>query len=266
MRRILLTAALLAGFAAPAVAQGQGLKLSFHDGLVTVDATSVPVRTILTEWSKIGGTNVIGADRVSGAPLTLKLIDVPEAKALEIILRSVAGYMAAPRSIAAAGPSMYDRILVMATTSAPPPAASARPGGQQPNTAFNGTQRFVPPPRQPQRAEVSEQPEQEEPDENPPSPPVFTFPQPGQQNGFAQPGYAPPQQFNGAPAPGQNVITVNPAITNTPQGITINPATAPGQPTTPGMPIGVSQPGMMVQPPQPVNQPGMIRPPGRQNQ
>ena len=265
MRRILLTTALLAGFAAPALAQ-QGLKISFNDGLVTVDATSVPVRTILTEWSKIGGTKVVGADRVSGAPLTLKLVNVPEAKALEVILRSVAGYMAAPRSIAAAGPSMYDRILVMATTSAPPPAAAnARPQPGQPTTAFNGTQRFVPPQR-PLRVEEMTQPlEQDEPDENPPSPPVFTFPQPGQPNGFAQPGgFQQPQQFNGAAAPGQNVITVNPAMGNTPQGITINPAAQPGQPTAPGMPIGVSQPGMMVQPP--ANQPGMIRPPGKQDQ
>jgi len=264
MRRILLTTALLAGFAAPALAQ-QGLKLSFNDGLVTLDATAVPVRTILTEWSKIGGTKVVGADRVSGAPLTLKLVNVPEAKALEIILRSVAGYMAAPRSVAAAGPSMYDRIMVMATTSAPPPAANTRPQAGPPNGVANGTQRFVPPQR-PMRVEEMTQPlEQDEPDENPPNPPVFTFPQPGQQNGFAQPaGFAPPQQFNGAPSPGQNVITVNPAMGNTPQGITINPAAQPGQPTVPGMPVGVSQPGMMVQPPQPANQPGMIRPPGKQ--
>jgi hypothetical protein len=267
MRRIILTTALLAAFAAPALAQ-QSLKLSFNDGLVTVDATSVPVRQILTEWGKIGGTKVVGADRISGAPLTLKLVDVPEARALEVILRSVAGYMAAPRSIAAAGPSMYDRIMVMATTSAPPPAAANNRQPGQPNTAFNGTQRFVPP-RQPQRVEQieqPEQPEQEEPDENPPSPPVFTFPQPGQPNGFAQPaGYAPPQRFNGAQGPGQNVITVNPAMGNTPQGITINPAATPGQPTVPGMPIGVSQPGMMVLPPQPPNQPG-VRPPGKQDQ
>jgi hypothetical protein len=262
MRRILLTTALVASFAAPAFAQ-QSLKLSFNDGLVTLDATAVPVRQILAEWGRIGGTKVVGADRVSGAPLTLKLVNVPEAKALEVILRSVAGYMAAPRSIAAAGPSRYDRIMVMATTSAPPPTSTNnRPQGGQPNTAFNGTQRFVPP-RQPQRVEQPEQPEQEEPDENPPSPPVFTFPQPGQANGFAQPaGYA--QPFNGAPTPGQNVITVNPAISNTPQGITINPAATPGQPTAPGMPIGVSQPGMMVQPP--ANQPGMIRPPGQRQQ
>jgi hypothetical protein len=265
MSRFLLTislsAALTAGLAAPAMAQ-QPLKLSFHDGLVSIEATNVPVRTILTEWGKVGGTRIVGAERISGAPLTLKLLNVTEAKALETILRSVAGYMAAPRSVAASGPSRYDRILVMATTAAPAPAANNRPPQQQPNPAFNGTQRFVPPrpPQRNERPEPVEQDEQDEPDENPPNPPVFTFPQPGQQNGFAQPG-----QFNTAPTnqPGQSGIIVNPTGA-TP--VTITPSATPGQPTVPGMPVGVSQPGMMVPAPQP--QPGqqtpgtMIRPPG----
>jgi hypothetical protein len=253
MRNTVLTVALLVVMAAPALAQQQ-LKLDFHGGLVSVEATGVPVRTILTEWGKIGGTKIVGAERITGAPLTLKLLNVSEAKALEIILRSVAGYMAAPRSVAAAGPSMYDRILVMATTSAPAQASTARPNPQQPNAAANGPQRFIPPR---QRLEQQEPPEQEEPeerDENPPNPPVFTFPQPGQQNvGFTQPG-----QINSV-GPGQTVIT-NPNG-GAPQGIVINP-TAPGQQMTPGMPTGSSTPGMVVQPPQP----GMIRPPGGQRQ
>jgi hypothetical protein len=243
MRRTLLTVALSVVIAAPAFAQPQPLKLSFENGRVSVDATSVPLRTILSEWGKIGGTKIVGAERISGAPLTVKLVNVTEAQALETILRSVAGYMAAPRSVTTTGPSMYDRILVMATTSTPPPAnAAIRPSPAQPN-AFAGTQRFVPPRQRP------EQPEQDEPaeqDENPPSPPVFTFPQPGQ-NGVPQPA-----TFNGAP----------PSVPQPGQMITINPTqTAPGQPT---VPIGVAQPGMMVPapPPQPPAQPGMIRPPG----
>lgn len=242
MRRSLLTVALSIWVAAPALAQ-QPLKLSFHDGRVTVDATSVPVRTILTEWAKIGGTKVLGAERITGAPVTVKLVNVTEAQALETILRSVAGYMAAPRSGATTGPSMYDRILVMATSSVAPPANASRPSPAQPN-AFAGTQRFVPP-----RQQSPEQDEVEEADENPPSPPVFTFPQPGQpqNNGFPQPG-----AFTGAPnAPGFNA----------PQP---NMASPSGQPL---MPVGVSQPGMMVAPPAGTTppQPGMIRPPGGAN-
>src|SRR5688572_20942493 len=144
-RALLLTVALSVATAWPAAAQA--LKVDFHDaGRVTVDANGVPVRAILTEWGKVGGTKIVGADRISGTPLTVKLVNVTEAQALETILRSVAGYMAAPRN-AGTGPSMYDRILVMATTSAPTPAAANnRPTPQQPN-AFNGTQRFVPPPQ-----------------------------------------------------------------------------------------------------------------------
>lgn len=249
MRTTFLTVALAAVMASPAFAQQ--LKLDFHGGLVTVEATNVPVRTILTEWGKIGGTKIVGAERVTGSPLTVKLVNVTEAKALETILRSVAGYMAAPRSIAAAGPSIYDRILVMATTSAPAPVAN-RPAPQQPNGAFNGTQRFVPPR---QRAEAQEQPEQDEPeeqDENPPNPPVFTFPQPGSQT-FTQPG-----QFNGAP--GQNMITSPNG--NPPSSITINPSTTPVQQAVPGMPAGATTPGMVVQPASP---PG-VRPPGGRQQ
>lgn len=248
MRRTLLTVALSVVIAAPAFAQ-QSLKLSFQDGRVTVEANAVPVRTILNEWAKTGGTKVVGAERISGAPLTVKLVNVPEAQALEIILRSVAGYMAAPRNVAAVttGPSMYDRILVMATSSAPAPAAAARPTPGN-NAAFNGTQRFIPP-RPPQRQEQQEQIEQEEPDENPPNPPVFTFPQNGQaQNGFPQ-----PQPFTNAPVV-QPQITGAPGTYGTP--ITINPAPAPGQ----TMPFGASTPGVIVQPAPPV-QPG-VKPPG----
>src|SRR5436190_9307567 len=229
MRRNLLIAALSVLATVPAFAQ-QPLKLSFQDGRVSIDAASVPVRTILNEWAKQGGTKVVGAEKISGAPLTLKLVNVTEAQALEIILRSVAGYMAAPRSASTTGPSMYDRILVMATTSAPPPTNAARPVPA--NNAFNGTQRFIPP--RPQRQEQPEQAEPDEPDDNPPNPPVFTFPQNGQQqqNGFQQ-----PQPFINAPVV-QPQINGAPGSVYTSPPISINPAPAPGQ----TMPFGASTP------------------------
>jgi hypothetical protein len=241
-RALILSAAFSLATAWPAAAQN--LKVEFHEGRVSVDATAVPVRTILTEWGKVGGTKIVGAEKIAGSPLTVKLIDVTEAQALETILRSVAGYMAAPRNTGE-GLSMYDRILVMATTSAPPPATAARPTPANNNAAFNGTQRFVPP-RQNQQQEPPEQDEQPEQDENPPGPPVFTFPPPGQ-NGFNAPQ-------NGA----QPTTVINPS--------TAGPGIVPA-PEQPQAPVGVSRPGMMVAPPPPPpnqpNQPGMIRrPPG----
>ena len=112
--------------------------------------------------------------RITGAPLTMKLIDVTEAQALETILRSVAGYMAAPRDTGT-GPSRYDRILVMATTHRAATGGTASARDQQPTPRFNGTQRFVPPRQRPAASSPSRT-KTDEPDENPPSPPVFTFP------------------------------------------------------------------------------------------
>lgn len=256
MRLNLLTIAL--SLAVAASAQAQELKLAFNAGHVSIDATSVPVRTILAEWSKLGGTKVVGADRIAGAPLTLKLLDMPEAQALEIILRNVAGYMAAPRVADAGTASMYDRILVLATSSAPASTTATRPGNPTPGPTA-GTQRFIPP-----RAVVQPADEDNEPEDEPerPNQPVFTFPQPGQ-NGFPQPGNFGPQ---GAVMP--SGITTNP-YANGPSSITINPTAPPAAmpgPTGFGV-VGAPTPGMIQQPPAPQPgqpaQPGtMVRPPG----
>jgi len=258
MRHSLL--ALVLSLAVGGSAQAQQLKIAFNGGHVSLDATSVPVRTILAEWSKLGGTKVVGAEKIAGAPLTVKLVDMPESQALEIILRNVAGYMAAPR-VADAGASMYDRILVMATSSAPP-AATARPAPAVPGPAA-GTQRFVPPPR----AVVPSPDEDNEPEEEPERPernqPVFTFPQPGQ-GGFPQPaGFGPqgivmPPGSSNPNANGQAPTTINPSAPMPPYGGTgfgVVGSPTPGviqQPTPP-------QP----QPGQPVPQPAPgVRPPG----
>jgi hypothetical protein len=252
MRRTLLTISLSLALSLLAAwpASAQQVKLSFNDGLVSLDVAAVPVRTILAEWSKLGGTKVIGGERVTGAPLTLKLVNVPESQALEIVLRSVAGYMAAPRSASAAGSSMYDRILVLATSSAPAPAAG-RPAPPQPtNQPNNG--RFVRP--QPAQSDEQDEPE-DDPDPNPPNPPAFTFPPPGQAGGYAQPGML----SNPPPGIGQPTITINPN-TGAPQSITINPSTPSSRP---GTTFGTPTPGMITAPPPQQQQPGTpVRPPG----
>lgn len=119
-----------------------GLKLSIHDGTVTLDAQDVTLRQILTEWARLGKTRIVNLEGVTSGPITLKLDNVPERVALDIILRSMPGYMAAPRAVYTADASIYDRILIMTTTSAV--AVAARPQG--PGPAFQGTQlRTVPP-------------------------------------------------------------------------------------------------------------------------
>ena len=257
MRHTIWAIVLCAVAAVPASAQ---LQLEFKEGRVTIDATSVPPRTILNEWAKLGDTRIIGAERIAGSPLTLKLIDVSEAQALEIILRSVAGYMAAPRGPASKGASMYDRILVMAT-STPPPATSSTPtraGTNAPGQVnMPGTQRFVP-----QRPPVQSNEDEDEDDEdpNPPAQPVFTFPQPGQQPGAIAPGMSVPPANGGAAAPGSSIV-INP--TTPTGGVTTPPGarvpgmiTQPVAPPIPGQPVPPPIPG---QPPYP---PG-VRPPGQ---
>ena len=101
-----------------------GLKLAFADGKVSIDAQDVTVRQILTEWSRLGKTRIVNLERVASGPITMKLENVPENVALDTILRAVPGYMAAPRSAYLENASVYDRILIMATTS----AVAARPG------------------------------------------------------------------------------------------------------------------------------------------
>ena len=129
--RVLTVAAVLLGWALPLRAQ-QPVELQFDAGLVTLSAQNVPVRTILAEWARLGGATIVNGDRVVGPPVTIELNGVPEQQALGIILRSVAGYVLAPRRSGSNSASAFDRILILATSAAPrnpppPPVASSAP-------------------------------------------------------------------------------------------------------------------------------------------
>jgi hypothetical protein len=133
--RAVVFAAAFSCCAALASAQAP-LKLQINGGRVTLHAENVPVRSILAEWARLGGTKIVNGDRVSGAPLTLELEGVPERQALDIILRGVSGYALAARTDGTPGVSMYDRIMILPTSVAPrnpPPAAATQvfggPGG-----------------------------------------------------------------------------------------------------------------------------------------
>lgn len=119
--RCAFLAALACGLSGHAAA-GE-LKLSMQDGRVTLMADNVPLRQILQEWARIGQAKIVNADKLSGPAITLQLVDVSEKEALDILLRSASGYIAAPRPFAVAGAAMYDRVTIMATSR--PPAATA---------------------------------------------------------------------------------------------------------------------------------------------
>ena len=234
-------------------AGAQQLTLDIRDGLVTMSATNVSVRQVLAEWTRVGGTRVVGADRISGAPLTLHFEGLPEAKALDIVLRGAAGYMAAARPVPGAGRSNYDRILVLATSTPPAGGASASAaGGNRPAANRFGVPPAVEPPDSTDLVadvpEVNDQTTQGNPFANAfgqAAAGATPFGQPGGANPFGQAIGQPPQPF--------------------PQGggffQPLQPQAVPGT-TAPsgffGVP-GSATPGMVLQPPQPAQPPG-VRP------
>jgi hypothetical protein len=135
--KTLVFALLLLTWSSPSLAAG--LTLTIQNGLVTLDAQDVTVRQILTEWARVGKTRIINVERISGGPITLKVDAMPERQALDIVLRTIPGYMAIPRTSPVADASLYDSIMIMATTTA---VAAPRP--QQPPAGFPGMQSGIP--------------------------------------------------------------------------------------------------------------------------
>src|SRR5262245_17252568 len=118
MKRWMLPMLVTGMFVAAAPADAQ-VRLTIADGYVTLDAKDATVRQILAEWARVGQTRIVNGERVVGSPVTLQLTHVPEGEALNIVLRSVSGYMAAPRAAAVPNASRFDRILVMPTSTPP---------------------------------------------------------------------------------------------------------------------------------------------------
>jgi hypothetical protein len=132
--------ALVALFSAQPVRAG-ALSLSLKDGRVTILAYNVSVREILNEWARLGGVSITGSDALGGAPISVELKDVPESKALEVLLRSARGYVALSRNQPAATGSMFQSIRILSTSRAPalpPPVMAQAPAPAQP-------QSFAPP-------------------------------------------------------------------------------------------------------------------------
>ncbi len=189
---LILGAALLLLPAAEARAE---VRLTIQDGRVSLVATNATLREILAEWARVGQTKIVNGDRIAGSPMSIELTQVPEDRALDIILRSVSGYIAAPRPVWIANASRYDRIMVMPTSSPPRTTAAAPP-------AFTQSQpQFVPP--APQSNDDSDDGPPGAPMPPPQRGPVFnTFPTPQpvpqiENGGVPQPAATPTP---GAPA------------------------------------------------------------------
>ena len=116
MRLQIVIAGVVVLLGCAASSSAQAVSLQFDNGLVTVNAQNAPVRTILAEWSRLGGTRFLNAERIGGAPVTLELTAVPERQALEILLRNVAGYVVTQRE--GNGVSRLGGVAVLPTSAA----------------------------------------------------------------------------------------------------------------------------------------------------
>ena len=108
---------------------GGGIELTIAEGRVTLIARNAPLGEVLAEWERAGSTRFVGAGGLDAVPVSLHLVDVPEAMALRLLLRPAAGYIAVARAPSAPGTSQYDRVAVLAgraTPSRPRSAAAAR--------------------------------------------------------------------------------------------------------------------------------------------
>jgi hypothetical protein len=124
--------ALAVGLTLPATARAGDVRLTIRDGRVALSAHDASLRQILIEWERVGGTRVFNRDRVSATPVTIELVDVPEAQALAALLRPIAGYVTALRLDPSGGASRYSRIILMPGEAAPwagAGAVAAQPAG-----------------------------------------------------------------------------------------------------------------------------------------
>lgn len=208
--------------ATPSPAGAGELRLSIANGRVTLVAQDVTIKQILDEWSRVGQTTIVGAERLVGTPVTIELTDVAEGRALESLLRSASGYIAKPRA-GTAGASAYDRILIMPASKAPAVSTSPAPFQNRPQPQVvmpnivdddNEPNPIMPP------GAVMGQPPQQFPGlpTQPPTQPGMQQPQPT----LTRPGQLPPPQ----PIPGNPYQPMPPG--------TIRPPGAPGPGGGPG--------------------------------
>lgn len=221
-------------------ARADELRLTIKDGRVTLVADGVPVKRILEEWAKVGQSRIVNLDKLTGPAVTLRLENVPEKEALDVLLRSAAGYLVAPRAADVPGASQFDRILILATSRAP---ASA-PAPTQ-----------APPPLVPQPATADDEVDPEEgPEGAPPQPglmppgvqpPLFPQPNPVPFPGTGAAGQqqAQPPQPMTLPRPGfvpQPSDQATPPAGAPPVGVSAVPGIVP-PPVTPASPTGTAQ-------------------------
>lgn len=243
--RFLVTTAVAAGLLTLSARADAQVQLTMANGQVTLSARNATVPQILAEWARIGQTRIVNAERLTGTPVTLELSAVPEAQALDILLRSAGGYLLAPRAVAAANTSAFDRILVLPPSSAPRAAAPPTPvaNAQRPRP-FESDE-----PPDAERAPINRFPQGGRPDQvTPPmpaapasAPAMISSPTPFTPGGVARPGMMMPVPQPATPAQGPNGAPVFQPAQPGPNGMPVFQPAVPGPNGAP-----VFQPGAVV--------------------
>jgi len=228
VRLIGVTLVLLFALVVPYRAAAQ-VALTIADGQVTLVAENATVAQILDEWARVGETRFVNGDLVPGRRLTVRLDQVSENEALDVVLQSAAGFLGIAKRAPAPAKSRFDRILILPTTTVTSKSAAAE-----------------------SRRTMLAQPEQQ----TAPGSPVFPGsevlrvpgpdgqPLPDDQEGRppqpqqTRPEFSPPVDY--VPAPGF------PGPRQTDQ-----PDQAPQNPQPPAVSVGVPVPGMVVPAPNP---------------
>ena len=252
--RTIAAAIVVVGLASPSSA-GQ-VRLEIRDGLVTLVAKDASLREILAEWARVGQTRIVNAESVADVPMTVQLTGVPERQALETLLRSAAGFVAAPRAVLQASGSIYDRIMLMPGTrpAVLPTAAASASSNPSQQPAWMRERIVAPPP-----IVIDDQNDDPLPNAQPPGPTISAgAPQLGMPTAPTAPA-----PYSGAGMGTPNAPAAQGGPYNNPYGnpyspnIPANPnAQGPGsaaKPTIPPMPQSASRPGV---PTAPIKSPG----------
>jgi hypothetical protein len=216
MRKFYLLFVIPALLALATPASAGEFKLSIENGLVTLTADDVPLSAIMAEWARVGQTRIVNGEKVS-TPVSIRIADMPERRALDILLRAVSGYIVAERPTPIAGASVFDRIMILPTSR--PPANTGPINTSAPPM-------FTPRPAAPAIPDM---------DDEPVLPPgVSNQPQPNMPQGAPQPM---------VPVPGQQFPPNANAPLTAPRPGQL-PAPTPQQPVPFGTPVGTpAKPG-----------------------
>lgn len=149
-------AAVALALCVPAAAHVQAagvVRVTMHDGLVSVSAKGATLGEILDAWARAGQTEIVNIDKTAAsAPLTLELTNVTEDEALGVLLNSLGGYLGVTRPRVRSDASRFARIVIASSSgpsSTPAVINSAAPSPVTPppqqSVIVNGVARLIGP-------------------------------------------------------------------------------------------------------------------------